>query len=97
MAKRTKEVAAEEVLDEVVETMEEEPVEKPKKQKYAVVSNCNYLNFRKQPIPGSDVEIVLPAGTKVEIIQNENKSDWAYCLIDGQLEAYALKEYLSFE
>lgn len=96
MAKRTKEVVADEVLDEVVET-KEEPVEKPKKQKYAVVSNCNYLNFRKQPIPDSDVEIVLPAGTKVEIIQNDSKSEWAYCLIDGQLEAYALKEYLSFE
>lgn len=91
--KKTKEVVAEEVLDEVVENKEEK---KSVKKQYAVVKGGN-LNFRKDAEVGSEVLVILPEGTKVEVIQNDKKSEWAYCKLDNGVEAYAMKQYLSFE
>lgn len=91
--KKTKEVVAEEVLDEVVENKEEK---KSVKKQYAVVKGGN-LNFRKDAEAGSEVLVILPEGTKVEVIQNDKKSEWTYCKLNNGIEAYAMKQYLSFE
>lgn len=91
--KKTKEVTAEEVLDEVVENKEEK---KSVKKQYAVVKGGN-LNFRREPEAGTEILAVLPEGTKVEVIQNDKKSEWVHCLLSNGAEAYAMKEYLSFE
>lgn len=93
--KKTKETVAEEILEEAVENIEEVKEKKPSK-KYATVISGN-LNFRKEPEIGSEILAVLSEGTKVEIIQNDRKSEWARCLLDNGSEAYAMRQYLTFE
>lgn len=64
------------VENEIVISETDVPVEQETKPVIGVVTGCTRLNVRTKPNKNSDVEIVIPKGTEVEILNPESNGDF---------------------
>lgn len=90
----------ESVVAETESVTEEVVVEKApeKKVKIGVVTNCNKLNVRTNPHPNAAIDLVIVAGTEVEI--TGSKGDF-YSVRKGTVtegfNGWCMKKYISIK
>ena len=80
----------EEVNNEVVEEVIED-----KKTVNGVVANCQRLNVRKQPSLKAKVKIVVPAGTKVTIIEEDETKEWYKVSTENGSMGFCMAKYIT--
>lgn len=79
----------EEVKNEVVtETIEVKP-------KVGIVANCSRLNVRKQPSMSAKVKVVIAAGTKVTIIDEDLTKEWYKVSTETGNVGFCMAKYIT--
>lgn len=80
----------EEVKNEVVEEVVEE-----KKPVNGVVANCQRLNVRKQPSLKAKVKVVIPAGMKVTITEEDDTKEWYKVSTENGNVGFCMAKYIA--
>lgn len=75
-----------EVVNEVVED---------KKPVNGVVANCQRLNVRKQPFLKAKVKVVIPAGMKVTIIEEDENKEWYKVSTENGSMGFCMAKYIT--
>lgn len=71
-----------------------EPVEKPKIQQ-GVVTRCNLLNVRREPVANAEILRVIARRDKLTIIKNNGNTGVFYKVkLDDGLEGFVMKEFI---
>lgn len=63
------------------------------KKTFGIVHDCFRLNIRKEPSLVSDILLVVPSGTKIELLTSYSNAAWYKVIVDGK-EGFALKQYV---
>ena len=66
--------------------------------KFAVVSGCTELRLREAPRTDAEVITMLPEGTELELLANENMiGDFVKVCTSSGVEGFCMEKYLTYK
>lgn len=85
------EVNAEPIVEESSIDVEAEEVIK------GVVCDCAQLNVRKEPSLVSNIEVIIPVGSEVDIIPSFKDGEWYKICTATKVDGYVMKPYVAIK
>lgn len=78
----------------VLQATEGKEAEVAKEQKYGLVFGCDYLNIRKIPNKESTSVHIIPAGTKLEIVDDSDSKFYKVYDETRNITGFCMKQYI---
>lgn len=78
----------------VLPSAEEKEAAVMKEPRYGLVFGCNYLNVRKSADKESNPVQIIPAGTKLEIVDDSNNEFYKVYDETRNITGFCMKQYI---